>query len=201
MSGLASTSDLSRSRARRAWSSLSPILSVDADEVAYIADDHVWLADLATGEQPRSTRRTPDELVDIDEGVRAMRSPNASSVQFRGADGSVVRPSVPMEADGQLSSDGRWFFGFAAEGVAVANTATGEVQQLDADVGGQFARTGAWSYGDTVMLLVPDVSAASEGGGPLYKVPGAVMSCQVSTLECETEATSPDFLTLVLPVL
>ncbi|MEJ7773661.1 MAG: hypothetical protein WKF72_02535 [Nocardioidaceae bacterium] len=176
-------------------SSLPSILSVDEKEIAYLADDHLWLADPSSGEDPRETSLSANDVVDVDEGVRAVSAPSGKTVQFVAAGGQVVTPSSPMESDGQLSSDGKWFWGFerGTGAVAVADTATGEVRLLD--LGGKFGFTGAWAYGDTLMVLAQDLL------GSANEYSGSVLSCQVSTLECDTRATSPNFLTLALPIL
>ncbi len=173
-----------------------PIVSVDADTVYYIANGHLWTYDYVEDSEPKPSPLDSDAIVDADNDVLAV-SGNSGTVEFRQPDGSVVRPTITMEADGWLSSDGRLFLGFGAGGIVVADTATGEANVVDLD--GRFGFSGGWAYGNTVMLISPDITAPA-AGEPAAKS-GEMLACNPERLTCHSVGSAKRFTSLAVPSL
>lgn len=156
--------------------------------VYFLAEGSLWRYDWTSGHAARPLDGRLSRPLDVGGDVVALAGPGNRNITFKSLQGKELS-SARIEPDGALSHDGRYYVGYAAEGTAVVDTATGEARLLDVDpytiVMGM-----TWARGNTVVMVEPDLNGDGKG---------SVLACDAVSLQCQGGPQVNDVADIVLP--
>jgi hypothetical protein len=155
--------------------------------VYFRVEGSVWRYDWTSGENPQRLKGEFSDALHVGGDVRALIDPNHRGMIFKSSDGTELSTYAPVEPDGSLSHDGRYYVGYTPDGTVVIETSTGDARPLNLDAY-QLVMGLTWARDDTVVMLAPNVSGE-----------GSVLACDVTSLQCQTGEQVDNFALIVLP--